>query len=290
MELVPCPLCDATESRPVWSRDGASYVRCGACGLLYENPRLTDAELKNFYSAESYFVNDGSEGSPAGYVDYFSQCSPALLSEYFEILRREAPGRPSVDLLDIGCGPGGLLAEASRHGWRARGLELSHWAAGVGRTNGLEIIEGTLEEACFPDIAFDVISMFDVLEHLPHPRRYLQEIQRILRPGGVVVVETPNIDGFFARKVYQSSSDLVKPRAHICLYSPPTARRLFSGEGFEDVRIDLFPYCRRYTAGYVKRLFLSRIPRGGPPVQLTWNESMRIVARKSLQAPRDRPV
>jgi spore maturation protein CgeB len=279
MEKVACPLCDATDHRAVWSREGASYVRCSRCGLLFENPRLTEEELKGFYSAESYFINTGAGSDAAGYVDYFAQCSPALLSEYFEILRLEAPARSPVELLDVGCGPGGLLREASLHGWKARGLELSRWAVEKGRGSGLQIVEGTLEQAGFPEASFDVVSMFDVLEHLPNPRNTMREVRRVLRPGGVAVVETPNIDGWFARNVYRSSSDLVKPRAHICLYSPSTARRLFHESGFTGIHVSLFPYCRRFTPGYFKRLLVSRLTRGGTPVQLTWNESMRIVAR-----------
>jgi SAM-dependent methyltransferase len=279
MEDVACPLCDATTSRVVWTRQGATYVRCAACGLLYENPRLTGTELKSLYSAESYFINESGGAGAVGYVDYFSQCSPALLRDYFEILRHEVPSHSQPDFLDIGCGPGGLLEEARRHGWKARGLELSRWAVDKGRDKGLEIVEGTLEEARFPSAIFDVISMFDVLEHLPRPRNTLAEVRRILRPGGVLVVETPNIEGWFSRNLYRSASDLVKPRAHICLYSPVTVSRLFRTSGFTDLRITLFPYCRRYTPGYVKRVILSRIIRKGPPVQLTWNESMRIIAR-----------
>ncbi len=280
MERCACPACEAQEARPEWSREGAEYVRCTRCGLVYENPRLSDEELREFYSRKSYFIDDGGGQSPAGYTDYFSQCSPELLAEYFSILRRAAPASGAVRFLDVGCGPGGLVQEAGRYGWQAAGLEISRWAVEIGRKNGLEIHEGTLEEAAFPGEAFDVIAMFDVLEHLPHPRGYLREILRILRPGGVLVVETPNVDGFFARKIYRAAADLVKPRAHICLYSPSSARRLFTDGGFQIVKLSLFPYCRRYTPGYLKRVVLSRLLRHAKPEQLTWNESLRIVARK----------
>jgi 2-polyprenyl-3-methyl-5-hydroxy-6-metoxy-1,4-benzoquinol methylase len=279
MERIPCPLCDSPRSRHLWTKGEADYVQCSECTLVYENPRLTETELKDFYSAETYFVNrEGGKDAP-GYQDYFQQCSPALVQEYFSILQSHAAKKPSVRFLDLGCGPGGLLAEAKKHGWNASGLEISRWAVEKGRAEGLDIVEGTLQDAHFAEGEFDLISMFDVLEHLPHPRDTVSAIARVLRPGGVLVIETPNIEGFFVRTLYGAASDMVKPRAHICLYSPTTARRLLKGAGLSVVRTGLFPWCRRITPGYVRSLILSRV-RGGESVQLTWNESMRIVATR----------
>ncbi|MCK5574112.1 MAG: class I SAM-dependent methyltransferase, partial [Bacteroidetes bacterium] len=232
-----------------------------------------------FYSEESYFVNRNAGKEAPGYVDYFEQCTPAVNQEYFSILRQNAPPAAPVSFLDVGCGPGGLLYEARAHGWKATGLEISRWAAERGKAQGLNIIEGTLHDAKLPDTTFDMISMFDVLEHLPHPREYVAEIHRILKPGGTLVIETPNIKGFFVRHLYRASSDMVKPRAHICLYAPETAQRLLEGSGFSRIRITLFPWCRKITPGYIKGVIVSRI-RGKQPVQLTWNESMRIVATR----------
>jgi len=279
METISCPLCNAHPYRPLWSRGEAQYVRCSECTLVYENPRLTETELRDFYSAESYFINrDGGKNTP-GYQNYFQQCSPGLLQEYFSILEFHAGQQPSIRFLDIGCGPGGLVAEAKRHGWNASGLEISRWALEKGRAEGLDIIEGTLQDARFAEAEFDMISMFDVLEHLPHPREAMSEVARVLKPNGTLVIETPNVEGFFVRNLYGAASDMVKPRAHICLYSPKTARRLLKEAGLAEVRLRLFPWCRRITPGYLKGLLLSRLP-GREPIQLTWNESMRIIATR----------
>ncbi len=279
METISCPLCNAHPYRPLWSRGEAQYVRCSECTLVYENPRLTETELRDFYSVESYFINrDGGKDTP-GYQDYFQQCSPGLLQEYFSILEFHAGQQPFIRFLDIGCGPGGLVAEAKRHGWNASGLEISRWALEKGRAEGLDIIEGTLQDARFAEAEFDMISMFDVLEHLPHPREAMSEVARVLKPKGILVIETPNVEGFFVRNLYGAASDMVKPRAHICLYSPKTARRLLNEAGLAEVRLRLFPWCRRITPGYLKGLLLSRLP-GREPIQLTWNESMRIIATR----------
>ncbi len=280
MEDVSCPLCGNNRGRHLWKKHDASYERCPSCGLVYENPRFTGEELREFYSAESYYHAGDSSDEPSGYTDYFAQCSPAIVGEYLNILQGAIAREGRHRFLDIGCGPGGLVEAAQLHGWTARGLELSRWAVSQGRGRGLDIIEGTLESAQVSDNAFDIVSLFDVLEHLPDPREYVAEIYRILAPGGVAVVETPNVNGLFARLLYRQRSDLIKPRAHICLYSPETSERLFKTQPFASLEIKTFPWCRHYTPGYFKALITSRIIPGRKPVQLTYNESMRIVARK----------
>ena len=279
MEQVSCPLCGADENAFLWSKADARYVRCRKCALVFENPRLTEEELKTFYSDKSYFIHAGGEEPVSGYVDYFAQCSPQLQEEYFRIVEQCA-GVPRGTYLDIGCGTGGVIGYARDKGWEALGQEISSWASSVGKKSGLNIIDKPLAEAELADEAFDAVSMFDVLEHLPQPKEYLREIFRILKPGGVLVVETPNIDGLFARYLYKERSELVKPRAHICLYGPRSAHRLFSTVPFHDVRIQTFPYCRRFTPGYFKGLVLSFVLPGRVPQQLTLNESLRIICRK----------
>lgn len=280
MEGISCPLCGENSEQFLWTKKGARYVQCVNCSLVYENPRLDEMELKKFYSDESYYVNKTSETDPSGYTDYFSQCTPAIVNEYFDILNRSSEKTTDVHFLDIGCGPGRLLKAAKDHGWKAVGLEISRWSVEIGRRVGLEIVEGVIQDAAFPDKSFDIISMFDVLEHLPFPREYVLEVYRILKPQGIVVVETPNISGFFARHWYRERSDLVKPHAHISLYSPDTVKRLFRTAPFSNIKVHTFPYCRHYTLGYFKSLTLSRLRRNSIPTQFTYNESLRITAQK----------
>lgn len=280
METTDCPLCSEKTQRHMWEKNGAHYVECKNCGLVYENPRFSSDEFRAYYSQESYFIWKDKNAEPSGYLNYFSQCTPALVHEYFRILKRHSPRGRKIRYLDIGCGPGKLLTLALQNGWDSVGLEISKWAVDVGRHDGLQIFEGTLLDAKFPGESFDVISMFDVLEHLPFPREYVTEIRRILKPGGVVVAETPNIRGIFAWHHYREKSELVKPRAHICLYSPQTVNRLFRTGGFSRVAVQTFPYCRKYTPGYFKSFLLSLLGAISDSIQLTFNESMRIVAWK----------
>ena len=279
LEQVSCPVCGSDGRAELWEKRGARYVVCNQCTLVYENPRLTVGGLKRFYSQRSYYIQEPSQNPNSGYENYLVQCTPALQAEYFNIALRFSKVK-SGRFLDIGCGTGGVLAVAKSHGWEAVGLEISDWAVEQARAQGHTVINATLQQAQFPDNQLDVVSMFDVLEHLPTPVEYLKEVYRILRPGGVLVIETPNIGGFFARYLYKEDSDLIKPRAHICLYTRQSARRLCSYVPFSEVRIQTFPYCRRYSLAYFKGLIATRLLPRRVPMQLTINESLRIVCWK----------
>jgi SAM-dependent methyltransferase len=279
MEKVTCALCRNDDSRFLWTKDDARYVRCNVCGLVYENPRLTDAELKEFYSSKSYFIQAPDAAGTSGYQNYYQQCTPALCAEYFSIVERFTSVQHGR-YCDVGSGPGGVMHHAKERGWDVFGVEISSWAVEEGRKAGLNIFEGTLMAAAYPDNFFDAVSMFDVLEHLSSPKEYIEEIYRILKPGGVLVVETPNVDGFFSRYVYKQNAYLVKPRAHICLYAPRSAKRLFSPSGFSSVKITTFPYYRSFAPEYLKSIVVTRLKKGVEPVQLTYNDSLRIVCWK----------
>lgn len=279
MESVPCAVCGSRDCLPLWTKEGARYVRCRQCTLVYENPRLDRAELKELYSRSDYFVRADPAAVVVGYEDYFRQCTPALLDDYFDIVQHYARA-PKGRFLDIGCGPGKLLRVAKSRGWDAMGLEISDWAVDQGTKEGLNILNMTLPEANLPADSFQAATMFDVLEHLPDPAAYLGEVYRVLSPGGVLVVETPNIDGLFAKHLYREKSELIKPRAHICLYTPQSVRRLFGETEFKEVRVMTFPYSRKFTMTYIKGLIGSRIRPGRVPLQFTWDESFRIVGWK----------
>ena len=269
----------STKSHSLWIKHGASYVRCIECTHVYENPRLTQEELKRFYSDEKYFIQRTGDVPNSGYINYLLQCNSQLQNEYFDVIEQHARVRPGR-FLDVGCGSGGVVATATRRGWEAMGQEISDWAAEEGRKNGINIINVDLLEARLPSEHFDAISMFDVLEHLPSPVEYLREIFRILKPNGVLVIETPNINGFFARWFYKENSDLVKPRAHISLFTPRSTARLCEQIPFSHVRIVTFPYCRRFSFTYFKGVIATHILPGRERMQLTFNESLRIVCWK----------
>ena len=127
-------------------------------------------------------------------------------------------------LLDVGCGNGRFLAQMRKLGWEVVGVEPDPEAVRIAKERfGLEVFQGTLEEAGFPDNSFDAITMNHVIEHVPDPIRLLAECRRVLKPGGKLVVVTPNIWSLGRRLFGEHWRGWEVPR-HLFLFSPKSLR------------------------------------------------------------------
>jgi SAM-dependent methyltransferase len=171
-------------------------VRCTRCGHIYQNPRPSVAAIDKYY--------------PPDYMPFW----PAIEDEASRLTRwqryygrhklcaavhREAGCVPG-SILDVGCATGIFLDGMRQLGWRVKGVEPMHAAANYARTRfQLDVFEGRLEDARFPDRSFDAITLWDVLEHVHEPTVVFAELARLLRPGGLLVLSLPNPDGLEAR-------------------------------------------------------------------------------------------
>ena len=126
-------------------------------------------------------------------------------------------------LLDVGCGSGEFLQRMRTNGWQVTGVEPDPVAAARARGSGLEVHDGLLEDAAFPAEAFDAIVLSHVVEHVHDPTRLLHECQRVLRPGGVLVVMTPNLESVGHRRFGADWRGLEPPR-HLHLFSSRSLR------------------------------------------------------------------
>jgi len=136
-------------------------------------------------------------------------------------------------LLDVGAYTGVFVEIAGRHGWEAWGLEPSQWAVGEARTHGLRMIEGTLETADLPEAWFEVVTMWDVIEHVTDPSDQIQRAYRLLKPGGVLAVHTMDIDSLFARVMGGRWPWLME--MHIYFFSRRTLSAILEKAGFRVV-------------------------------------------------------
>lgn len=142
----------------------------------------------------------------------------------------EKPGT----LLDIGCSLGYFVEAANARGWQASGIEISPHAAEEARKLGLDVRTGVIEEAGYPDGCFDCVTMWDVLEHVPAPTRYMLEVRRILADGGLVVIGTPNL-GHVQFRLKRENWRHLKPAEHIFYFRQSSICRLLEKAGFEMV-------------------------------------------------------
>jgi SAM-dependent methyltransferase len=161
--------------------------------------------------------------------------------------------QPAGRILDVGCGLGHLLSGVNPE-WERHGVEISEYAAERAREHGT-IHHGDLRSAAYPDGWFDVITLYHVLEHMEDPETELQEIRRVLKPGGWLVCGTPNFDSACARR-FGDRFRMLHDKTHISLFSAESLRRVLEDHGFS-VEWEDYPFfdTRYFTRENLERLF-----------------------------------
>lgn len=229
--IVPCALCGVDDSRRIYTKFDLPIARCRRCGLVYANPRAPEADILRRYSHE-YFWNEylPAAGAPEGRIDYgFVDGRNAPMLHL--LLRHAAPGR----LLEVGCGAGLFLKAAERAGWDVAGVELSEDGAAFARDRlGLDVRRERAEAMTFPAAFFDTAVMLEVIEHLFDPAAVLRAIHRVLRPGGLLAISTPNFDAL-SRRVLGLDWSIISPLEHMYYFTSRTLGRLLQRSGFDVV-------------------------------------------------------
>ncbi|HET9494043.1 MAG TPA: class I SAM-dependent methyltransferase, partial [Chloroflexia bacterium] len=139
--------------------------------------------------------------------------------------------RETNRLLDVGCATGEFMLVARANGWETYGVEPGAPAEVARQITGCEVHAGTLDTAPYPDASFDVVTLWDVIEHVPSPTEYMASVARLVRPGGVIGITTPNIRSvsYWALGPRWSA---VGPNSHIYYFTPDTLKRLLEKSGF----------------------------------------------------------
>jgi 2-polyprenyl-3-methyl-5-hydroxy-6-metoxy-1,4-benzoquinol methylase len=227
-----CLSCDHTKRQVLFEKVGYHVVRCERCGLVYISDPPTNEELLRCYSfANSYqqeFVTDQQAR------DSFLERGRLYLSF---LSQHTNPGR----LLDVGCSAGFFLHIARTSGWDVKGLEYSEDTAQLGRSMfNLDIQIGDLMTCSYESEAFDALTLWDVIEHVPDPLEVMVQAHHLLSFNGLVAISTPNIDGIFPRLSYQIAQTIdywphPEPPAHLTQFSTKTLSLLLENAGFRVV-------------------------------------------------------
>ncbi|MCW5851730.1 MAG: methyltransferase domain-containing protein [Anaerolineae bacterium] len=213
--------------KPKWS-----YAVCSRCGHIALSPLpKTYQELEQWYSAEYYADHEL-------YPDYDTVDSvyDHLVKQRLQQLEalQSAKGR----LLDVGCGMGHFLNLAVKNGWEGYGTEISQAAVATARKRfGLNVFAGPLSQAAYPAGYFDVVTYWDVLEHLGAPRDDLRLTYHLMKPDGLLAITMPNKDGVKARIQGERWRFFRPEYGHIMHYSPQTLTTLLQQTGFETVLV-----------------------------------------------------
>jgi 2-polyprenyl-3-methyl-5-hydroxy-6-metoxy-1,4-benzoquinol methylase len=235
-----CPRCKFDQASVRYDFGGDSIVRCVRCELLYLHPWPAPEQTLAVYS-EDYFQNEsfleGDHSTLFGYTDYVSerfnkQPQFARIAREVRALLPQLSGEP--ELLEIGCGFGYFLDQAFEEGFSVSGLEFNPSAVErLRRKFAFPILSGALESVRLDPGSLDVVAMFDVIEHLRDPFGGLDRIHEALKPGGLLVLSTPDAESWVSRLIGHRLEDFRRTREHLFFFGRDTLRDVLDEHGFE---------------------------------------------------------
>ena len=204
------------------------HVKCRNCHLIYVNPIEKASKINR-----AYFQMSNGDAS------IIRKARLTTAESQVRLIKRYGNGGR---LLDIGCGEGFFLFNASKAGYATKGIEISQHATGYARREfGLDVEAKPFEGLQFPENYFDVVTLWQVLEHVPYPLRVLKEVHRILKPGGLLVAATPDIEGALAKMFRRRWWNLRK--LHINQFTTGTLADMLGRTGFRNVFSTSYKEC-----------------------------------------------
>jgi SAM-dependent methyltransferase len=228
----PCPICGQAGAQE-WLRapdrfhgrqEKYALARCVSCSQVWlSNPPKPSEMHLHYTDAYHKLISAAGENAPARWRDRL------------EVLRQY---KRSGTMLDLGCSSGGFLGFFQGDSWKLYGIEMSvECAKKAEASTGATVFVGDIMDAPFPPESFDVITCFDVLEHLYQPRRVMARVSEWLKPGGIFYVQVPNVDSAEARVFGSYWHGLELPR-HLFHYSPASLKFLADSAGLHEVWLE----------------------------------------------------
>ena len=252
-QYLSCPICgsddhslrfkawvDASDPKLLYGAASGiagtqNIVECVDCSLLFENPRYHESVI-----LQGYMESD-EEGHDSQY--------PMRVKSFLKALQKNKDfiPAPGGKVLDIGTAGGAFLDAATAYGYDAWGMEPSSYLVEQGKKRGLQIEQGTIEDNQFEKNSFDMICLWDVIEHLTDPKGSLQIIRDLLKPDGVLLINYPDIDTWQARLFGKRFWWIIS--VHLTHFSPKTIAEICRLTGYEVVRFK--PYFQTLEFGYL---------------------------------------
>lgn len=216
MELNNCILCKSAELKRLPAYNNAFLVKCSHCGLVFCKKDPTPQELTDHYT---------------NYPRYHS-LSPITEKRYNELLDKFEPYRKNNNLIDLGCSHGLFLEVAKKRGWNVYGTEYAQESIDYCAKNNITVFKSDKLPAELFKMEFDVVTSFEVIEHINTPLADMELVKKILRKGGAFYVTTPNFNAI-SRLVLKQKWNVIEYPEHITYYTPKTLNKLLTNFGFK---------------------------------------------------------
>jgi SAM-dependent methyltransferase len=231
---VRCPACDSGASERAFDKAGFSYVTCTTCETLYVSPRPSFQALMELYAS--------SESTRYWVEEFFRPMAEARRERIFQPRAEYVAGRfpelATARIGDIGAGFG-LFLEELRHRWPladALAIEPSVDMAAILREKRIPVLEKMLEDIGPEEGGFDLLTAFELFEHLHDPAAFLARVRGLLRPGGYFYMTTLNAEGFDIQVLWDRSKS-VSPPHHLNFFNLRSMTHLLERSGFEVVEV-----------------------------------------------------
>lgn len=205
--MKSCNLCGNSTVKDYANFGTYRLQKCSSCGLLFTDQDSID--MSKMYTKE-YF--DGVHGN------FFSDCKKGYeeripkskkLQNFLHVLKKIKQTKAQGKFMDIGCATGVFLDMAQKEGYNVTGVDVSEFACTYAKENfGIKTLNGKLEDLHIPEKSFDIITMWDVIEHVPDPHKFLKEVHRVLKDDGIIFILTINdssLMGWLAEAAYLAS-------------------------------------------------------------------------------------
>lgn len=218
---INCYLCDSENIKPLKGYKNKGLVKCNNCGLVFMSQIPTAEELHTYYSAYSY-----------GREQYLS---PITVKSFNKILDEFEKYRKTNKILDVGCGLGYFLSIALQRGWEVYGTEYSLVAVDKCTSKGIIMYEGDLKTENYEPEEFDIVTSFEVLEHINNPKIELNKFYSILRKGGLFYCTTPNFNSLNRYYSKEKYNNICYPE-HLTYYTQKTLNKVVVESGFKKIK------------------------------------------------------
>lgn len=215
-----CLICSSKNISALKGYEKHHLVKCSSCKFVFSQAIPTSEELQNHY--KGYGRND--------------YLSPITVKRYHELLDKMEPYRKTNRLIDVGCGIGYFLEVAKERGWEVYGTEFTNEAVEICRNKGITMHKGPLNPENFEGLDFDIVTSFEVIEHINNPLEELTYFNQLLRKGGLVYVTTPNFNSLLRYKLKEKYNVITYPE-HLSYYTPKTIKSVFESNGFKTKKL-----------------------------------------------------